>query len=391
MGGVLGVSVGAGFVRLVRLRDLGTSGTPAGIERQSVVVVGGTPEEVAAEAVGVVVSDAAESGSVVGVCIAYDDEAQAAALDAALRRQGVTQFRLVPESTAVLAGLGRDHGLAALRTFALYDLGASGLTVSVVDRSSGAVAASERSTALCGEDLNGVSRETSGAATDAAIVDSADLVGELVEQSGMMPDAVVLLGGGANVPEVRAVLQQHSAVPVLVPVDPEFVAATGAALLADPVVRPVAPARRSSRRSRGEVSRRQVNGAGLAGVALVLIALTGLGLGYGRTFFGPEAGASTDTPTATFPPQSPAPPPTSDVPLPPTAPAQPAADAGTPTPVQGQPNVPGPRPATPSPEPLPFQVLLPFEIPQLPPSVPLPPLPVPSIPDLPGLLRIPEL
>ncbi|RVW01312.1 hypothetical protein [Rhodococcus xishaensis] len=307
MSAVLGVSVGTGFVRMVQLPDPGRLGAPVRAERRSIAVDTWAPEELAAEAVGIVLADAAESGSTVRVSIAYSDEAQAAALDAALRRQGVTNFRLVPEHTAVFERLIQDERLATRRTLALYDLGSSGLTVSLVDRSTGSVVASERSTRLRGSDLNAddlntddlrtLPLEISGPPAIALIAESADLVGELADQSGSVPDVVVLLGGGTHAPEVRSVLQQRSAIPIVVAEAPEFTAATGAALLAAPVGKPTAKPRRPSRTTRPRsVSRLQVAGAVVAGVALVAIAVIGFGLGYGRAYFGPEAVASTEEP-----------------------------------------------------------------------------------------------
>lgn len=272
MVGVLGVSVGAGFVRLAWT---GGTGTDA---RQSIAVGDRRPEEVAAEAVGVALAHAAESGTRLGVGIAYGDEAQAAALDAALRSQGITRFRLIRDVDATLAALRRDPRMVAVRTAVLYDLGSAGLTVSVVDRSTAAVLASERSTAVSGDSFPA-----------AAVAESAELVGELVEQSGATAEAVVLVGGGAQIPEVASALRQHSAVPVLTPPEPAFAAAVGAAALTD-----VPPSRRLV------VPRRRVGGAGLAGAALVVLALVAIGLGYGRTLFGSQAGAAPGTPTITF-------------------------------------------------------------------------------------------
>ncbi|RVW01731.1 hypothetical protein EF834_15175 [Rhodococcus spongiicola] len=285
------MSVGAGFVRMVQLPEPGSSGAPARPERRSIVVDTWAPEELAAEAIGIVLADAAESGSTVSVSIAYSDEAQAAALDAALRRQEVTNFRLVPEHAAVLERLTRDERLADRRTLVLYDLGSSGLTVSVVDRSTGSIVASERSTQLRGEDLN-----TNVPASE-AIADSADLIGELAEQSGLLPDVVVVLGGGAHVAEVPSVLEQRSTIPILVADAPEFTAATGAALLAVPVAKPAAKPRRPSRTSKPRPGTSwQVAGAVAAGATLLAIAVIGFGLGYGRAYFGPETVASTEEP-----------------------------------------------------------------------------------------------
>ncbi len=382
MGGVLGVSVGSGFVRLVRSRGADTAGKPAAFERRTVAVAGRIPEEAAADAVGAALAEMAESGAAVAVSVAYGDEAQAAALDAAMRGAGIAGYRLIPEPAAVLERLDRDGRLSGVRTIVLYDLGSTGLTVSVADRYTGSVAASERSEILRCDRLERTPRETFASAVVPAIEESIDLIGDLVAQVDLLPEAVVLLGGGARIPEVQAVLAERSAVPIVLPEHPEFVVAGGAAFLASGVATP----RRSTPAAHRAVSRRQVSGAGLAGAALVVIAVTGFGLGYGRTVFGSEAGASTETSTSTVPSigarssqqptTPPPPPPSSEPPVTTTEIAQqPASDPGYRA-------VPAP---TPAPAPAPLFPGLGIQLPPLP-QIQLPPMPVlPGIPPLPNL------
>src|SRR5688572_12187269 len=105
MGGVLGVSVGSGFVRIVRRRVPGADGDPGLPEHRTLVVDGHDPESLAAESIGVLLAGDDESGSTACVGIAYTDESRAAALDTALRREGVVDYRLIPELSAVLAHL----------------------------------------------------------------------------------------------------------------------------------------------------------------------------------------------------------------------------------------------------------------------------------------------
>ncbi|MGO4202791.1 Hsp70 family protein [Rhodococcus sp. TAF43] len=394
MGGVLGVSVGAGFVRLVRSDSPDGSGE---FEYQAIEVGGQIAEDLAAQSVGVILAEAAESGSAVGVGISYSDEGQAAALDVAMRRQGVTGFRLVPEVTAVLEQLRGVGDMAEFRTVVLYDLGSSGLTVSVVDRSTGVVAATERTDVLCGDDLIGLPRETFDSVAVPAVQRSADLVAELIVQSGHRPDAVVLLGGGAHLPVVRAVLEWRLGLPIVAPHAPELAAARGAALLAAPVsaAGPARPRPSTARgRHRQAVSRRQVSGAGIAGAALVVIAVVGFGLGYGRTLFGPDAAATADTPTSVPPSSSttvqtslPSPPPPSE------APTTPPSEQGASQPVGGGGGAPAPPPPT---QPRPADPPPWWEIPELPGIPPLPPLPqLPQLPlppvELPPLLPLPRL
>ncbi|MDH6280523.1 hypothetical protein [Prescottella agglutinans] len=379
MGGVLGISVGAEFVRLVRSRRAGAAGVSPTFERRTVAVAGRIPEEAAADAVGAALAELADSGAPVGVTVAYGDEAQAAALDAAMRTAGITDFRLIPEPIAVLERLGSDGRLAGVRTIVLYDLGRTGLTVSVVDRYTGSVTASERTDSLRCDRLEQLPRETFGSAVQSAIEESVELIGDLAAQVELLPEAVVLLGGGAYIPEIRAVLTQRSAVPIVMPEHPEFVVAGGAALLAAPVTKP----RRSTRAAHRAVSRRQVSGAGLAGAALVVIAVTGFGLGYGKTVFGSEAGASTETSTSSVPSigarssqevTTPPPPPPSEPPVTTTEVVQqPASDPG----YRAVP------PPTTAPPPAPLFPGLGIQLPALPalPQVQLPPMPViPGIP-----------
>jgi len=353
---------------------------PAAFERRSVAVAGRIPEEVAAEAVGTALADFADTKSAVGVSIAYGDEAQAAALDAAMRSAGVTDFRLIPESTAVLERLSRDGRLSGVRTIVLYDLGSTGLTVSVVDRYTGSVTASERSGSLRCDQLERLPRETFVAAGLPAIDESVELIGELAAQVELLPEAVVLLGGGVHIPEVRNVLAARSAVPIVMPEHPEFVIAGGAALLAEAVATP----RRSARPAHRAVSRRQVSGAGLAGAALVVIALIGFGLGYGRTVFGSEAGATTETSTSTVPSigaRSSQEPTTTTTPPPPPS-SEPAVPSTDPEPDPGYAPAPeiAPEPAPP-PAPRPG---LGFQLP------PLPQIQLPPLPQLPGI-QLPKL
>ncbi|CAM3159531.1 FGGY-family carbohydrate kinase [Prescottella defluvii] len=395
MGGVLGVSVGAGFVRLVRSDAPDGSGV---FEHQAIEVGGQIAEDLAAQSVGVVLADAAGSGSAVGVGISYSDEAQAAALDMAMRRQGITGFRLVPEATAILEHLRGTDGASGFRTVVLYDLGSSGLTVSVVDRSTGAVAATERTGMLRGDDLVRLPRETFDSVAGPAVERSADLVAELIAQSGQRPDAVVLVGGGTHLPVVRDVLGWRLGLPVIAPHAPELATARGAALLATPVsvVGPAGPRPSRARgRHRRPVSRRQVSGAGIAGGALVVIAVIGFGLSYGRTLFGSDPAATADT-TTSVPPSTSA---TAQASLPPTTPpaeTPPPPDPGASQPIAGSGSAPASRPqvqSRPADPPrwweLPGLPSLP-PIPQLEqlPQLPLPPVelpPLPRLPSIPGL------
>ncbi|WP_258195514.1 FGGY-family carbohydrate kinase [Rhodococcus sp. OK519] len=281
--------MGSGFVRMVCLRESSAVRALGGAERRTILVDNQDPVRLAGESIGVLLADDAESGTPAGVTIAYTDEGQAAALDSAMRREGITRYRLVPELSAVLAHLGATGLLTEFGTVVVCDLGTSGTTVSVVETSTGRVAATER--------------------TSAGLEESVVVADELLLQSGSVADAVVLIGGGAHIDSVRELLADLAGLPVVVPDDPEFSAASGAALIGsrDGALAAFGPTPRSRTRrtasSHRGVSRRQLRGAGAAGIMLALLAVIGFGLGYGRTIFDSSADARpratvTSTPAA---------------------------------------------------------------------------------------------
>ncbi|WP_137723941.1 hypothetical protein [Prescottella subtropica] len=253
--------MGAESVRAVCFGSAAGSGR---VDRQSVPVDGLSPETVAVETIGILL--AAHAGA--DVAVAYRGEAQAAALDAAMRRHGIANVRLVPEASAVPAWLDLDERLDGLRTVVLYDLDETGLTVTVVDRESGEVVASEQS----------VGRGVAAGSVE----NSVDLVGDLVEQAGVAAEAVVVLGAGARAQDAAGILRGRSAIPVVVAATPEYVAASGAALLAESTGSAPPAASPIQARPPARVSRVQLVGAGIACAALLLLAVTGFGLGYGR-------------------------------------------------------------------------------------------------------------
>ncbi|MCA1005044.1 hypothetical protein LCL87_04910 [Rhodococcus hoagii] len=380
--------MGSGFVRIVRRRSPDAHSAAGLLERRTLVVDDHNPETLAAESIGVLLAGDEESGSLPSVGIAYTDESQAAALDAALRREGITDCRLIPELSALLAYLGATRALAGFAAVVVLDLGRSGTTVSVVDVETGSVHAAERI-----------------AADAAGIEEAVDLADELLTQSGRGADAVVLVGGGAHVAGVREHVADLAGLPVVVPDDPELSAASGAALLgsggraaATPsqgpeAHRPIARRPKAHRRgSRGDVSRRQVRSAGAAGVMLALLAVIGFGLGYGRTLFGSAPDESEGKPmtssvtVASVPPSvPPSTPPEVPVSTPESAPAEmprtaPVGDTlpvvnGTDRPARPVPSVPDSLDAV-------LDALTGLPLPQLPPLESLPLPPVPQIPRL---------
>ncbi|MFC9517866.1 hypothetical protein ACFTSD_19240 [Nocardiaceae bacterium NPDC056970] len=382
MGGVLGVSVGSGFVRIVRRRSADAHAAAEVLERRTLVVDDHNPESLAAESIGVLLAGDEEAGSLPSVGIAYTDESQAAAVDAALRREGIADCQLIPELSALLEHLGATRALAGLAAVVVIDLGRSGTTVSVVDVATGSVHAAERTTA------------------DAAGLEEAvDLADELLTQSGRGADAVVLVGGGAHAEGIRERVADLAGLPVVVPDDPELAAASGAALLgsgmraaATPSHRPEVHRPKAHRRgSRGNVSRRQVRSAGAAGVMLALLAVIGFGLGYGRTLFGSAPDESAGRPVtssvtaASVPPAIP-PSTSSVIPMPP--PASDLAEAprtgSAARPVANGADLPAsptrPVPAVPDSLDAVLDALTGLPLPQLP---PLESLPLPQVPQIP--------
>ncbi|MGI5223218.1 Hsp70 family protein [Nocardia sp. CA-290969] len=217
-----------------------------------------------------------------GVAVAYRGKEQAQAIRMATGKH--REPRLVPETTAALTFL-RDTGLVdRYGTVAVIDLGASGCTVSVADPADDTVLHSARSTTVSGRAIDEllyrhlvdqhyarrgtrpnrsvlVNRARTAkehlSVTQAVTIDhiagrplkltrpdfellTAGLLRELARFTTMTfglsdraPEAVVVIGGGANIPAVLETLRSELDLPVLTVPDPDAVIAKGAALLAD--------------------------------------------------------------------------------------------------------------------------------------------------------------
>jgi molecular chaperone HscA len=471
MSSVLGVSVGASAVRLARPdsvnRDDAGSRLVPDFRAQVVAAGRDLPEELAAESIGVVLAGAPDAGQVHATGVAYRDEAQAGAVQAAMARQQLVNYQLVTEASAALKFLDVSGALGDHATLVFYDLGSSGLTVSVVDRATGEVVETVRTDTVSGDVFDRLIRDNqlenkrieepgdaaAGLALDlrcreakerlstggavavpgdggllllsrdvfdaligVTVESSARLARDVVTRSGRTADAVVLIGGGARIPLVRSVLQSWLGLPVVVPDHPELVAAQGAALLAQQVVQPPAEVARvlpppytpqsapdavvstyqapsatvartgapSSTPSwlsaaapppSQQVAKPQIRGAALAGSALAVVAVIGLGLGYGKNLLARTEGSSqpvttqltTESPVMT---QVATPSPTT----PPTPPTSEAVEA--PIQTASQIRIPEPAPAPPPPPPVPL-------FPGLP-QIQLPPLQLPELPRFPG-------
>ncbi|KAA0018926.1 Hsp70 family protein [Antrihabitans cavernicola] len=361
MGSVLGVSVGASAVRMARPDVGGLGGYPdtRTFAQQAVIVTQPRSEELAAESIGVAL---ASGEPIAATGIAYRDAQQAKAIDAAMSRQQVHNYHLVPEASAIVEYLESTGEIQGYSTLAIYDLGSSGLSISVVDVRSREVRYLERTIDISGDYFDSLIREhqvasgrldypatqqdvldqdercrgvkeqlstNSGAALPSdnglvllsrenfdslivlAVEASARMTRDVIVHSEQPVEAVVVVGGGGRIPLVQNVLRTWMGMPVIVPDSPETVAARGAALLARPV-RPVrqaaAPVPQSTpawlaANTGGEHTpsrrKREISGAGLAVTSLAVIAAIGLALGYGGQML--ERGTGSSDPETTLP------------------------------------------------------------------------------------------
>ncbi|MBP2188504.1 Hsp70 family protein [Nocardia goodfellowii] len=395
MSSVLGVSVGAGAVRLARPHAVNphTPVNPQGFDLHTIPVRDHRGDELAAEAVGVTLESSPE---IRATAIAYRGEQQARSIRAAMARQQLTDYELVPEIFATLEYAMATGEIRGINSLVVYDLGSSGLTVSVVETHTREVRYTERTSEISGDYLDSLIREqqiASGriahpqnsaglASLDAlcreakeqlssntavalpseqglvllaqenfealvvtAVEASARMTREVIARAERPVHGVLAIGGCARIPLVAKVLEHWIGVPVIVPENPETVAARGAALLARPAARPAAapapapaqppfdeeelspawlsaPPKKGKRKRKNELAeddwfagdeqgqdwsaapapqarkqsyadlpdalagrprrKRELNGAVLTVSALVVVAAIGIGLGYGQ-------------------------------------------------------------------------------------------------------------
>ena len=193
------------------------------------------------------------------------------AVRAMAARTGLT---IVDEPHAQLRYLRFTGQLPDEGAVLLYDLGASGLTVTEADCRTDAILAIKRSTVLGGDGHDAllrwhlahgglsIDKPTSRAykealtaapvltATDpasgqrmvvtrsdfeelaeAGIHHSVSYVRQMIEETGVAPNAIALLGGCARNPGIREALGQLLDLPVIYDPEPEFVSARGAVLM----------------------------------------------------------------------------------------------------------------------------------------------------------------
>lgn len=449
MSSVLGVSLGASAIRLAKPQP--TAQDDLGVREQTyaeqvIPVTRPRPEDLAAESVGVAYAAGEQIGA---TAIAYRSDQQSKSVAAAMARQRLTNYQLVPETSAILEHLDSIGDIQGYASLAIYDLGASGLSVSVVDTDTREVVYYERTREISGEYFDSLIREQQIAAgrtahpdspaeyaeldalareakeqlsvgtavalptrdgvvlltrenfealTTLAVEASARITRDVISKSERHVQAIVAVGGGARIPLVQRVLRKWMAMPVIVPADPEACAARGAALLARPVA-PVAavepetvPIWLVANGSRPANARREISGAGLAVSSLAVIAAIGLALGYGGQVLdrGNDHG---DSPTTTIPNSPPRT--TTLEPEIAVAPIN-TVTVAIPTPTM-QPAAPPPPPPEPPPAPStqgPPTVAIPglpvFTVPTIPPPPPLPKVELPPPPkvELPPIPKI---
>ncbi|MBY4272253.1 Hsp70 family protein [Rhodococcus fascians] len=289
---LLGVSMGTRAVRTAQPRadQFGASGDtssalvtdverPLFFRNELIDSATGDLPHLAAESIGA----AAEVEPELSTGIAYRDPRQADALRAAFAGAHLNNYHLVPEVEAVIEYLAISGEARGAGSVALFDLGSSGLTVSVVDLTARTVTASQRSGSYSGDLVDAYVRNNQlqrlgKPATDPDIAlfekrcriakerlstqdavclpDAsgmillsrenfelliADLLDEAIEfarevmiGANVPIDAVVLIGGGARMPIVQQRVGPLLELPSIVPTEPETVAARGAALAARP-------------------------------------------------------------------------------------------------------------------------------------------------------------
>ncbi|WP_040792932.1 Hsp70 family protein [Nocardia paucivorans] len=440
MSSVLGVSVGACSVRLARPYDNRPPSwrpTPESFDLQSIPISPDKQvEELVAETIGVTFETAPE---IAATAIAYRGDQRAKALRTAMARQQLTNYELVPEVGAAMEFAACSDEFRGVSTLVVYDLGSTGLSISVADLVSRTILHTERTSDISGDYLDSLireqqinagriahpqdpgqleqldalcraakerlathtavalpsehglvllSRENFEALIGLAIESSARRTAEAIRHAERPVQAVLAIGGGARIPLIGQILGHHLGLPVIVPEEPETVTARGAALLARPA-RPARPTVEStsppyderltpswlSRPSPKRQDRRAVSGAVLTVTALAAVAVIGLVLGYGSQVL--EEDSHSSGADTSVPPTTPGPT---------TTTAGPQPVAVTPTAGEHAPLAEPPPPVreaekpTPPPPPGPNTIVVPGLPPVVVPTIPLPPFPFPPPP-----------
>lgn len=270
---VFGASLGAASVRIVRADSQPETGSASGrFLTRTVDAYDASPVRTAA-----IHLVAAVRGDTSRMVIAVPDERQNVALKSELRARGIEGAVTVSEAVAVVALVRTSGAAEGFRLLTVLDIGRTGVTVSMIEIGTATTIASTRSTALAGDRLDGVVAEllsatTADAALDAdaafdarevkeylasgsrraqvmpvpesmcirfdsvvtrEVEDTLMVIREVAARARCVPDALVLVGGGARISLVEKILEREFSVPVIRPAEPELASAKGAALIAE--------------------------------------------------------------------------------------------------------------------------------------------------------------
>lgn len=280
MSAVLGVSLGASATRLAFPHSVtpGERFQPSDFDVQSISTSLAGHER----RTGEYISAALDAGRISRAAIAYRTTHQATAMRSAMAWLGITDYRLVQEVPAALALLETSEA-ADFSTIALFDLGASSLTVTIADPHSREIYCKAETPQVSGRLFDKLIRENQlasgqlaaprSASDDAAINSTCEqakialstemetsvpgtagilrltrggferLIGPAVARaveflfataadSPRQVQAVIMIGGGSHVPLICRELQHSTSAPVVLAAEPESVIARGAALAA---------------------------------------------------------------------------------------------------------------------------------------------------------------
>ncbi|MBF6334092.1 Hsp70 family protein [Nocardia transvalensis] len=269
---VLGVSAGAGGARAMLTHSDQPHLPP--IDRCTVPRrAGGGVEEPVFQAIHLMREAAARRDEfITGIAVTCRCSLHADAIRAAAGRSRLT---IVDEPVAQLRYLRFSGQLPDEGAVVLYDLGSSGLTITEADCTTDAILATRRSTVLGGDGHDALlrwrlahggvnidkptSRAYKEALTTAPVLTASDpltglrmvltrsdfddlvaagihhsvsYVRQMIEETGVAPQTLALLGGCTRNPGIRETLSQLLDLPHIYDPEPEFVSARGAVLMA---------------------------------------------------------------------------------------------------------------------------------------------------------------
>ncbi|WP_067861530.1 Hsp70 family protein [Nocardia shimofusensis] len=267
------------------------------------------------------------------VAVAYRSREQAQVIRSAIGKR--RELELVHEANAALIYL-RHTGLTdRYDTIALVDLGATGMSVTVAEQADDTVLHSQRTHAISGTAIDELiyhhlvdahfarrgtrpnramlinrgraAKEHLSVAPAVTIdhvagrplkltradfevliggllADTAAYVAAAFARSPRAPEAVALVGGGANIPSLAHTLGRRLDIPVITVDDPEAVIAKGAALVADAAQPTAVPIGQIGTESSASTFTK------VAGVLACAVVVVGLIIGYGIKTLAPTAG-----------------------------------------------------------------------------------------------------